>query len=203
MFESYTNEGSLQFSDKDGQISMICGPLFSLSASSSFSVNKDDAFWMQLGIGALVCIYSQSTIGLSRKLWYQHGTAVSNFRRAVKSGINLESGYLDIFDSKGNLTWSAASARRIPIVLGVISLQKEDVINGTATFSIPNDCYILSQPNLYERLSIWETYGLFLGRNASGSYFLKGEYSGDYLLKQLLVNGLPQQILLPYAKMND
>ena len=202
MFESYTSDGNLQFSAEDSQTSMICGPLISLSKTSSFAVNKDDAFWMRLGIGAIVGIRCESTMGISRELWYRHGSAVSNFRRAVKSGINLESGYLDIFDSKGNLTWSAASTSRIPIVLGVISLQKEAVINGTATFSIPNDCYILSQPNFYERFGLSQIYGLFLGRAASGSYFLNGDYSGDYSLKQVLVKGLPPQILLPYAKMN-
>ncbi|MFT0706466.1 hypothetical protein ACDX35_22355 [Enterobacter hormaechei] len=58
--------------------------------------------------------------------------------------IGMESGYLDVFDSSGNLIWSAASASKMPRVVGFYDVPANyDLQNNTFSVSLSYTPWIL------------------------------------------------------------
>ncbi len=79
--------------------------------------------------------------GLPGAQYFLPGTAVI---AKTRTDIAWQSGYLDVFNSSGELIWSARSAARMPRVLGFITIPAGfDLQNNTFSAAVPGTPYYL------------------------------------------------------------
>lgn len=108
------------------------------------------------GDGSTLGFTQQSFWNDSRLRWLQLGTNKYGFPGAdmvednagsmirTARNIGLQSGYLDVFDSAGSLIWSAASASKMPRVVGFFDVPANyDLQNNTFSVSLNFNPWIL------------------------------------------------------------
>ncbi|HGG9151395.1 TPA: hypothetical protein ACJJYF_005025 [Enterobacter cloacae] len=98
--------------------------------------------------------------------------------------IGMQSGYLDVFDSAGNLIWSAASASKMPRVVGFFDVPANyDLQNNTLSVSLSFNPWILVNNcpgNLSDDGTVVGYSGIVLrwtGSQLQGRYISKNQRS--------------------------
>ncbi|MEO3322718.1 hypothetical protein ABHD20_08865 [Enterobacter cloacae] len=108
------------------------------------------------GDGSTLGFTQQSFWNDGRLRWLQLGTNKYGFPGAdmlednagsmirTARNIGIQSGYLDVFDSAGSLIWSAASASKMPRVVGLFDVPANyDLQNNTFSVSLSFNPWIL------------------------------------------------------------
>lgn len=150
-FEVYNSDGKLLV-DSQNRSTLFYDQrtLGAVTDKGSYRVNSP------FGDGSTLGFTQQSFWNDGRLRWLQLGTnkyglpgadmlednAGSMIRTA--RNISMQSGYLDVFDSAGTLIWSAASASRMPRVVGFFDVPANyDLQNNTFSVSLSFNPWIL------------------------------------------------------------
>ncbi|QUG75855.1 hypothetical protein GKQ23_12995 [Erwinia sp. E602] len=98
----------------------------------------------------------------------------------------IQSGYLDVFDASGNLTWSAVSASSMPRVRGLFTVPASHDLSSpitlTSPFSDPWICVSQMPGAISDDGTVTGYSGVLIRRNSSTSYSLQyvSRYQNSY-----------------------
>ncbi|WP_409244190.1 hypothetical protein [Enterobacter cloacae] len=150
-FEVYNSDGKLLV-DSQNRSTLFYDQrtLGAVTDKGAYRVNSP------FGDGSKLGFTQQSFWNDGRLRWLQLGTNKYGFPGAdmlednagsmirTARNIGLQSGYLDVFDSAGSLIWSAASASKMPRVVGFFDVPANyDLQNNTFSVSLSFNPWIL------------------------------------------------------------
>ncbi|MEE9660749.1 hypothetical protein [Enterobacter cloacae complex sp. CARB60] len=150
-FEVYNSDGKLLV-DSQNRSTLFYDQrtLGAVTDKGAYRVNSP------FGDGSTLGFTPQSFWNDGRLRWLQLGTNKYGFPGAdmlednagsmirTARNISMQSGYLDVFDSAGTLIWSAASASRMPRVVGFFDVPANfDLQNNTFSVSLGFSPWIL------------------------------------------------------------
>ncbi|WP_227658144.1 hypothetical protein [Enterobacter cancerogenus] len=150
-FEVYNSDGKLLV-DSQNRSTLFYDQrtLGAVTDKGAYRVNSP------FGDGSTLGFTQQSFWNDGRLRWLQLGTNKYGFPGAdmlednagsmirTARNIGIQSGYLDVFDSAGSLIWSAASASKMPRVVGFFDVPANyDLQNNTFSVSLSFNPWIL------------------------------------------------------------
>lgn len=163
-----------------------------LSLSSSFrdSMPSDVVYWFAVNAGGEV--FLGDTIngysGNKKNVNFGYRSGSGKIRPLARGNLSSLSGYLDVFDSSGQLIWSAASIAIAPRVLDVIyipetyNVNMQNIVVDLSSYGVPVDKIYFANPG-QGRVSLDEFFfdytGLYLKRVGNLVYILPGQRVGN------------------------
>lgn len=193
--QTYTNDGSIQFSSERGGRSLIAGAPFYASGRRMVNASPEMSYWAKLNRNSTAYI---EEVGAPAGI---HLSVVGSglFRAAKNTQLNMKSGYCDVFDDTGVLNWSAASMPMIMNIQGVMRFTKYDLYYGGGRIQLGDDIWVNMAGTYLCEIVTDNVYilGIQLKRDSNGAYYLQSVWVGitgtDFL------NLLPDYIYVPYA----